>query len=76
MQRGLARLGERAAQDKVLRRIAGQRHFRERDEVGAGLAGLAAPLDDAVSIAVEIAYGHVDLGQGQAQLRHASSLRR
>ena len=54
---------ERGAEQEVLRRIAGDRELREDDELGAGVARLGDPPDDAVAVAVEVADGRVDLGQ-------------
>ncbi len=57
------RADERGAEQEVLGRIAGDRELREDDEVGARGARLGDPRDDAVTVAVEVADGRVDLGQ-------------
>ena len=59
-----SRTDERGAEQEVLRRIAGDRELREHNEVGAGDARLSDPRDDAVTVAVEVADGRVDLSQG------------
>ena len=58
------RADERGAEQEVLGRIARDRELGEDDELGAGGTRLGDPADDAVAVAVEVADGRVDLGQG------------
>ena len=58
------RADERGAEQEVLRRIARDRELGEHDELGARVARLGDPPDDAVAVAVEVADGRVDLSQG------------
>lgn len=64
-QRRPARLDERAAQRQILDRIAGQHHFRERDQVRALLHGVPGPLEHRGGVAFQVADGGVDLIQGE-----------
>ena len=66
--------GEGLAQRKVLDGITGQGHLGEDDDVGAGFGGPAGPGDVQVGVAVEVTDGGVDLGERDAQLRHAAIL--
>ena len=58
-----SRADEGGAKQEILRRIARDRELREDDELGARVACLGDPPDDAVSVAVEVADGRVDLGE-------------
>jgi hypothetical protein len=60
---------EVAAQQKVLRRIAGQAELGQDGELGAGLG---RPLDRfrcEGDVPLDVAHGRVQLGQGEAQVR-------
>ncbi len=63
-------LRERATQDEVLGRIAGERHLRKRHQMRAGAQSLLRPGAHQVRICSEIADGGVDLGERDAQLGH------
>ena len=54
---------ERGAEQEILRRIAGDRELGEDDELGAGVACLGDPRDDAAAVAVEVTDSRVDLSQ-------------
>jgi len=57
---------EGAAQEEVLRRVARDSELREGDDVGARLARPQAELDYLGGVAFEVAYGGVDLGEGDS----------
>jgi hypothetical protein len=59
-----ALVAEVVAQEQVLRRIAGQRHFGGDHEFGAGGARLVDRGADAGRVGGEVAHGGVDLGDG------------
>ena len=63
LHRFLRRTDEPGAEQKVLRRIAGDRQFREDDEVGAVGLCLGEALEDQLAVSLEIADDRVDLGQ-------------
>ena len=50
-------------QQQILRRVAGDGELGEEDEVGAGLARLLEPPEDAARIALEVADDAVDLSE-------------
>ena len=52
---------EGRAQREVLDRIAGERHLREDDDVGAALHGAAREIEDLAGVAVKVADAGVDL---------------
>ena len=54
---------ERGTEQEVFRRVAGDREFGKDDELGACVARLCDPPNDAVAVAVEVADGRVDLGE-------------
>jgi hypothetical protein len=64
----LAGPGEGLPQHEVLRRIAGQGHLREDDEVRPGVGGLRRPGAHQLGVAGQVTDTGVDLGQGHAQL--------
>jgi hypothetical protein len=55
-----------SAQDEVLRRVAGERHLGEHDEVRAGPGGLRRPVLHRLGVADEVTDRGVDLGQGHS----------
>jgi hypothetical protein len=67
-QRVLARAGEGLAQHEVFRRVPGQRHLGEHDEVRAGLGRPARPPGHEPRVAGEVTDAGVDLGQAHPQL--------
>ncbi len=75
VERGQVVVDEGAAQDEVFGRVAGDGQLRERDDVGAEIAGAADPVDDLRGVAGQIADGGVDLRQGDAQRAHAAAFR-
>ena len=69
------RLDERAPQHQIFGRVAGEHHLGEGDEMRAALGRVLRPGDDVVCVAVEVADDRVDLGEGEAQLRHVDQLK-
>ena len=57
-------LDEGWALDEILRRVAADAEFREDGDVGAGGVSLAGHGEDAGGVAVEVADGGVELGEG------------
>jgi hypothetical protein len=55
---------EPGAHEEVFRRVPGDRQLGERDDIGAQLAGAVAVLEDLLDVAIEVADGGVDLGEG------------
>jgi hypothetical protein len=55
---------ESGAFEEILRRVSADAQFRENGEVGAARLGLTRHLQDARGIAVKIAYGWIELGEG------------
>ena len=53
-------------EQQVLGWIAGDDQLGEENEVGALLAGFLQPVADFLCVALDIAHGNVDLGQGKA----------
>ena len=49
--------------DEVARRVAGEREFGERDDVGVGGCGAFGELEHEASVAGEVADGGIDLSQ-------------
>ncbi len=70
------RLGERAAQDEILRGVSGEGHLGERHQVGAAVRSALRPSADQVRIGFKISYYGVDLGKRDTQLGHGWSLER
>ncbi len=60
----LVALGERWALDEVLRRVAADAEFGKDGEIGAAFLGFGGEFEDAGDVAVEIADGRVELGEG------------
>src|SRR5258708_20078380 len=58
---------ERALEDKVFRRVAGEDQLGEADDVGALLAGAADPFDHKARVALEITHDRVDLRERDPQ---------
>jgi hypothetical protein len=65
-----AALDERGLEEQVLGRVAGDDHLRERQQVDAQPPGALDPGADPRDVAVEVAYGGVDLGETDAQESH------
>ena len=61
---------ERRPQQKVFRRVPGDRQLREGDEVAAGRFGAVVGVEDARRVALEVADHEVELGSGDADTRH------
>ena len=74
LERVEAGLHERVAQHQVLRRVPGEHHLGERDEVAALLGGVPGPAAHGVCVAREIAYRAVDLSQSDPELRHGATV--
>ena len=72
LERVQAGLHEGRPQHQVLRRVAGQHHLREGDQVAALLDRLRRPRADDVGVARQVADGAVDLGESDPQLGHGS----
>ena len=62
---------ESGLQHQIFRRVAGDRQLGERDDVASGGLGRVVGRDDLGHIAVEIADGGIQLGEGDAQAGHA-----
>jgi hypothetical protein len=73
-QRRPAGLDETGAQREVLDGVPGEHHLGEGSDVRTGVVRRRRPLPDQGGIAGEVAERGVDLGQREAQLRHASSV--
>jgi hypothetical protein len=58
-----------ALQVEVLGRVAGDAELGKDDQLGPRLTGADDPLRHLGGVAVDVADGGVDLGQGQAHLR-------
>ena len=54
-------------EQQVLRRVPGQGQLRERDQVGAQVAGPSDPVGDLLGVPPEVADREVGLGQGDPQ---------
>ena len=67
-------LDEVPLQVEVLGRVAGQAELGEDDQLGALVAGADDPLGDLRGVAVDVADGGVDLGQGYTQARVLSAV--
>ncbi len=67
-------LPERAPEDEVLRRVAGERHLRDRQQVRAARHGRVRCVEDPGAVSRQITHGEVDLGQCDPEQRHAPSL--
>ena len=67
-------LAEGAAQDQVLGGVAGDGEFGEGDDGGAGLAGGGDAVADALAVAVDVADGGVELGEGDAAGAHGDRI--
>jgi hypothetical protein len=65
---GLDLVLEERLQDQVLGRIAADDKLREHDQVGALGRRRRARLEDTRDVAVEVADGRVDLGQGDGEM--------
>ena len=70
LQGGLVVADEGLAQEQVLGRVAGDGQLREGDDVGAEVAGAVGVVDDLVGVALEVADGGVDLGEGYSEGVH------
>ena len=64
-QFGLASVAVGRDLDEVLRRVAAERELREGNQRGTGLGGTPGGADDEARIAREIAYGGIDLTEGE-----------
>ena len=74
LERGPRGVDERRPQREVLHGVAGQHHLGKGHQVRATLGGLCRPPADHRRVAGQVPHRRVDLGQGESQLRHASSL--
>ena len=70
VERGQVLRHEGAAQDEVLGWVAGDGQLRQHDEVAGGRFGVADGGANAVGVAIEVADGGVDLGEGDAKAAH------
>jgi hypothetical protein len=59
---------------QVLDRVPGQHHLGQHHEMRTALGGIAAGREDDLGVAVQVAHTGVDLGKGDAQLGHISSV--
>jgi hypothetical protein len=62
---------EAGAHQEVFRRVAGNGQLWKSNDVGTLLAGVPPPLEDLGNVAIEVADGGVDLGEGDAKLSDA-----
>ena len=67
---GLVVGDEAGLEHQVLGRVAGDRQLGEGDDVAAGGVGPVVGVDEQGEVAVEVADGWVELGQGDAQDGH------
>ena len=72
-QRGRC-LDEGLAQDQVFGWVTGQHHLGKRDDVGAACGRVPRPGHDEFGVAREVADDRVDLGKGESELRHITSV--
>jgi len=54
---------EAPSQQQVLRRVARDRQLGERDDVGVGVPGALAVLDDLSGVSLEVTDRRIDLGE-------------
>ena len=57
-------------QQQILRRVAGDRQFREGNKIWLGLAGFTQPAGDSSHIAVQIPDGGIHLNHGNPKGTH------
>ncbi len=61
---------EAGAHEEVFRRVAGEGELREGDDVGALVARARDVVEDLGGVAIEVADGGVDLGEGYSEGFH------
>ena len=65
---------ERRAQQKVLRRVTGDRQLRKGHEIAGRSLGALVDLDDPRRVPLQVTHDEIELRGRDAQVRHANSL--